>query len=115
MNLATTFQDNVKPRLEKSIPWLLAGALAFSAATTSMNANAETQQVNHSSTQTQQAEPDDDVMDAANYAKKHNTVAIWICAPLDSGKTPEQLAEIAEKGFQRMGIPEASSGQKWWK
>ena len=72
------------------------------------------QENNHSPAATQTA-PDDDVMDAANYAKKHNTVAIWICAPLDSGKTPEQLAEIAEKGFQRMGIPEAISGQKWWK
>ena len=101
MSLATMFQD-------KSREVALATALLIGAAGIyNNNAQADTQAVNHSAPTTTQTAPDDDVMDAANYAKEHNTVAIWICAPPNLAKTPQQLAEISEKGFQRMGIPEA--------
>lgn len=101
MSLATMFQD-------KSREVALATALLIGAAGIyNNNAQADTQAVNHSAPHTQQAEPDENFGIAADYAKEHNTVAIWICAPLGLSKTPEQLAEIAEKGFKNMGISNA--------
>ena len=83
MNLATTFQNTPSDVQKKIISAGIALAITFGCAMNAQNANAEpgAQPINHSAPSTMQAAPDDDVMDTANYAKEHNTVAIWIWAP----------------------------------
>ena len=108
MNLATTFQDKQSEMQKKIMAFGLSAAIAFTSALNATDANAETQQVNHSPAATQTA-PDDDVMDAANYAKKHNTVTVWVCIPPDLPMTAEQLGEMMEKKFQSLGINEAKA------
>lgn len=103
MSLATMFQD-------KSREVALATALLIGAAGIyNNNAQADTQAVNHSAPTTTQTAPDDDVMDAANYAKEHNTVAVWVCIPPDLPMTAEQLGEMMEKKFQSIGVSEAKA------
>lgn len=72
MKPANPLQDKVKSGMGKAVPLILGGILTISAAAMSLDAYAETALKpvsGNAITATQQAQPDDDFMDAANYAK----------------------------------------------